>query len=84
MAKKETNLKIGTQVYCVRKNVVDEKLPGGKIAVGRIKSYENRAGKVHPIVKEVGESRIVDPVLHYVYTELDTAVKAIDNKQRKC
>lgn len=81
---KAKNLKIGTQVYCVRKSYVDAKLSGGKIAVGRIKSYENRDGKIHPIVKEVGEPRIIDPVLHYIYTELDTAIAAIDNKKRKC
>lgn len=71
-------------VYGVRKTYVDERLPNGKIMVGRIKSYQNIDGTVHPIVKEVGANRMIDPVLHYIYTDLDTAVNVISSGKRKC
>jgi len=76
--------KIGTQVYGVHKKYVDENLKNGKIIVARIKTYENIDGEVCAIAKEVGQSRVIDNRVCYIYTDLEVAIKAITTKKKKC
>jgi len=70
-------------MYAVRKEYADGGLQNGKVIVCRIKSYHNVKGKIYPILKEVGEKRIVDATLHNLYVELDNAVEAISTKKQK-
>ncbi len=69
---------IGVQVYGVHKSYIDEKKNGGKIRVGKIKSYQNINGAILPIIKEVGTPVIICPVMHHIYDTLDEAITAID------
>lgn len=69
--------KIGTTVYMVHKSYVDQKKNNGKIKVGKIRSYQNIDGVICPIIKEVGSSVILDPLMNYIYESIELAIDAI-------
>lgn len=71
-------LALGSQMYAVHKKYPDEKLNGGKVIVCRVKSFENRGGKILPILTEKGNAkRTIDFKTHYLYKELNGAIDAI-------
>ena len=71
-------LTLGAQMYAVHKKYPDEKMNGGKIIVCRVKSFENRAGEILPILTEKGNAkRVIDPKAHHLYFELPKAIDAI-------
>lgn len=70
-------LKIGTIVYSVHDKHAHTGLKNGKIIVGRVKSYQNVDGEIHPIIKEIGANRFIDIEMYTRYNTLETAIDAI-------
>lgn len=78
MEEQYENLKIGSQIFAVHKKYPDEGLMNGKIIVCRVKTFENRSGKIMPVLSEVGNARrIINPETHYIYVGLAKAIDAI-------
>jgi hypothetical protein len=73
--------KIGTQLFLVHKRYVNDKLANGVVKPCKIKSYENKQGKILPILIMTGTKISVDPQTHYSYETLEEAVHAIDNEK---
>jgi hypothetical protein len=71
------HLKINSTVYAVHKTHADEKIPGGKIQVCKVKTFHNVKGKIIPQLKVIGTSAEVNPVTHKIYIELPKAIDAI-------
>ncbi len=71
---------IGTKVYMVQKDYVDQKKQNGKVLVCKVKTYENQKGKIVTICSVVGQSRfIVNTFGYYLYDKLDLAISAINS-----
>ena len=49
---------LGTKIYLTHKKYKKERLQGGKIIPCKIKSYENKNGKIIPICSEIGNSKM--------------------------
>ena len=77
----ETQIKalgIGSKVFAVHIKYVEENITGGRIRVCRVKTFENRAGVIQPVLTAVGESKSeLDYKNHKIYYELDSAIEAI-------
>jgi len=76
------DLKIGCMVYAVHnKYVKKEARVGASIKVCRVKTFENKEGKIMPILTIVGNSKMeVSTNTHKVYVELPKAIDAIRTK----
>lgn len=72
------NLKIGAMVYAVHNKYVSKTATNGRIQVCRIKTFENKDGKIIPILTLVGNSKQeLDATVHTVYIMLTDAINAI-------
>lgn len=75
------DLKIGTIVYAVHTKWAKENIQGGKIQVCRVKTFENKAGKILPVLTVVGNSRSeLNTANHELFLELPKAIDAIRTK----
>lgn len=75
-------LNIGDKMYAVHSRYIDEKLNMGEVKICRVKTFENKKGKIQPVLTVVGASRVtVCPESHYIYRDIDEAVKAIYHGQ---
>ena len=75
---KELEIKIGTRMYAVHKKYADEKINGGRIIVCRVKTFQNKQGKIMPVLIEVGNAkREINLTTHYYYYHLHTALEDI-------
>ncbi len=70
-------INIGDKVFAVHKKYADENL-GGKILVCRVKTFENKEGKVVPVLKEVGNVKMtITFEQYYIYYDINDAIDAI-------
>lgn len=72
---------IGYKAYLVHKRYAVEKQPGGRIIVGRLKTYKNVNGKIVPVYVEIGNSKNeIQADIHKIFKNLEKAVDAIKSK----
>jgi hypothetical protein len=70
--------KIGAQMFAVHKKYADQNICGGRIVVCRVKTFENKAGKILPVLTEVGNTkREISADFYYFYANLSEAIEAI-------
>ncbi len=69
---------IGTKVFLVNKKYKDQKLNGGLIIPCKVKTYENKSGKIIPICSEIGaSSKIYREDCYYIYDNINDAILSI-------
>lgn len=62
-------------VYCLHKNFFKDELQNGTIRIGRIKSYQKKAGEVIPLIIEVGAKAEIGYSVHEVTDNWDEAFR---------
>jgi hypothetical protein len=80
MAKKKETLKIGDKVYLVYKKYYDENITGARMYVCKVKTFENKQGKILPVLVEIGTKRELDPRLYYMSKDPEVAIKYLITK----
>lgn len=84
MAKKKIELDpIGTKAFAVLKSWVDkdQQAAGAKVIPCKLITYVNQNGKVMPIYQSLlKKGPEFTPENHYIYSELESAIKAIQGK----
>jgi hypothetical protein len=72
------HLKIGTIIYAVHNKYVNRESGNGRIQVCRIKTYENKDGKIMPVLTLVGNTKTeLITSSHTIYINLADAIDAI-------
>lgn len=78
LKKSDTKLTIGTKVYALFKDYVNENRNNVKIRVCKVKTFQNKLGTIIPILTEIGKpSEEIDSQLYYLHTDVNKALKLL-------
>jgi len=77
-SKRLKSLRIGCKVLLVNRRYAFQKIPGGSIVVGRLKTYRNINGEITPVFTEIGNSKLELTLNTYIpFVDEQEAINAI-------
>lgn len=69
--------KIGAMVYAIHNSYIKSKVSGGRIRIGRIRTYQEQDGRIVPVVQEVGTKYEIMPTTNKFFATLEEAIVAL-------
>jgi hypothetical protein len=83
MGTKSTNsLTIGSKCFLVSRSYAFQNKWGGKILLAKVVTFQNIAGNIEPVFKEIGNSKVELTVKNYIpFVDIQTAIDSIITKK---